>query len=255
MECSKIIEALEILSPPRFACDWDNVGLMVGSKNDEISKILVVLDCDDYAIDYAIENKVDMIVSHHPLIFGGLKKVNDESLTGRRVLKLIQNGIAEYSMHTNFDIKGGMASLAAEYIGMEDAKILEPTDENEGLGRWGVFSSRTVLEWAKKTKEVFGLASVNVFGDLGKNVTKVAIAPGSGKEAVFAAVDLGLDLIITGDVGHHTGIDAVANNCAVIDAGHYGIEHIFIEFVGSYLKKNVDCTVITMDTKFPCIVV
>lgn len=255
MKCDEIIKKLELLSPPGFACEWDNVGLMTGSRNDEISKILVVLDCDDESIDYAVNNKVDLIVSHHPLIFGGLKKVNDETLTGRRVVKLIRNGIAEYSMHTNFDIKGGMASLAAERIGMQEPFILEPCCENEGLGRWGNFPEKTVLEWADKVKTAFGLPSVNVFGDLSKRVTKVAIAPGSGKEAVLAAVALGVELVITGDVGHHTGIDAVAGNCAVIDAGHYGLEHIFIEFIGGYLKENVECEVLTMAKKLPYTVI
>lgn len=255
MKCSQIIEYLEALSPREYACNWDNVGLMVGSKNDEIDKILIVLDCDDAAIDYAIKNKVSMIVSHHPLIFGSLKKVNDESLTGRRVLKLIQNGITVYSMHTNFDIKGGMASLAADYIGMENAKVLEPTMEQEGLGRWGEFLPDTVANWASRVKECFGLPCVNVYGALEKEVSKVAIAPGSGKEAVFAAVDLGVELVITGDVGHHTGIDAVALGCAVIDAGHYGIEHIFIDFIYNYLVEKIECKIIKMPKAIPCVVV
>lgn len=255
MKCNKIIEALEELSPKRFACSWDNVGLMVGSASNDITKILVVLDCDDSAIEYAIENGVDMIVSHHPLIFGSLKKVNDESLTGRRVLKLIQNGITVYSMHTNFDIKGGMASLAADYIDMKNPQVLEPEIEDEGLGRWGVYLPMSVLDWANKVKSAFGLTSVNVYGDLQRQVTRVAIAPGSGKDSVFAAVDLGIELVITGDVGHHTGIDAVAQKCAVIDAGHYGIEHIFINFVSEYLGKKCDCKILEMPKSIPCTVV
>ncbi len=255
MKCCEITKELEKLSPLHFACPWDNVGLMVGSGDDEINRVLVTLDCDDAAIGRAIKEKADLVVSHHPLIFGGLQKVNDASLTGSRVLRLIRNHIDVYSMHTNFDIKGGMASLAGERIGMKEPRILEKSTETEGLGRWDIFAEDTVGNWAEKVKNSFGLPNVSVFGDMKRRVTKVAIAPGSGKEAVSQAVSLGIELIITGDVGHHTGIDAVACGCSVIDAGHYGIEHIFIEFTGDYLRQVTDCQVITMPKKLPYVVV
>lgn len=251
MKCSEITKKLETLSPPKYACEWDNVGLMAGSGEDEIESVLVTLDCDERAIDYAISNSIDLIVSHHPLIFGGLNKVNDSSLTGKRVLKLIRSGIDVYSMHTNFDIKGGMAELAAKMLGMENPQILEETCDGEGLGRWDVFPKNTVGSWADKVKDCFGLPNVSVFGDLQRQVTKVAIAPGSGKDAVSRAVRLGVELIVTGDVGHHTGTDAVACGCSVIDAGHYGIEHIFIDFIGEYLKKHTDCMVLKVPEKMP----
>ena len=256
MKCSEIISILEALSPRKYACDWDNPGLNVGHYDKDISKVLVTLDCDDGAIDKAIEIGADLIVSHHPLIFGKLKKVNDDSLAGRRVLKLIENGIACYCMHTNFDIKGGMAALAAEYIGMKNPKILEPTTECEGLGRWDEFEKATVGEWCNRVKNAFELDNVKVFGKLDSEVNRIAIAPGSGKESVELAVDMGLNLIITGDVGHHTGIDAVAQGCNVIDAGHYGVEKIFIDFICRFLgEETKDIEVVKYEQPAPFAVV
>lgn len=254
MICRQIINLLEQLSPVEYACAWDNVGLMVGRYEKDISKVLVVLDCDDSAIDYAVENNVDLIVSHHPLIFGGLKKINEDTLTGSRVLRLMENNIACYSMHTNFDIKGGMAQLAADYIGMENPKVLEPVDENDGLGRWAEYGPATLQQWAQRVKDAFKLPNVKVFGNPEQEIRTVAIAPGSGKDAVETVVGLGLDLVITGDIGHHTGTDAVAGGCAVIDAGHYGIEHIFISYIGEYIRKNTGLDVLEMPVVMPYVV-
>ena len=242
MKCSEIIEQLEKLSPVQYACEWDHVGLMVGERTKEIYRILVTLDVDDAAVEQAIAQKADMIVSHHPLIFGGIQSVTMETLTGRRILKLIQNGIVCYSMHTNFDIVGGMAQLAADALGFENARPLEITSaDGEGLGRIAdVKQTATVADWAERTKKAFHLPNVKVFGDLSWKVQKAAVYPGSGKDGIDCAIAEQADLIITGDIGHHAGIDAAAWHVAVIDAGHYGIEHIFIAFMADYLRKNFE---------------
>lgn len=256
MKCNSIIEILSSLSPEEYALQWDNTGLQAGHADGEVKKILVTLDCDEAAIEEAIHSGADLIVSHHPLIFGGVKKISDDSLTGRRLLLLIENHIACYSMHTNFDIKGGMAELAAGLLSMENPQVLEPQGNGEGLGRWAVFPKDTLAGWVKRVKAVFGLPFVTVFGELDREVSRVAVAPGSGKEAAFVAAELGLDLIITGDVGHHTGTDVNALGCAVIDAGHYGIEHIFVRFIGDYIKAHVPgVEVVEMPKRMPYVIV
>jgi len=240
MKCSEIIEILEQLSPKKFACDWDNVGLMVGSPDAHIKKILVTLDGDDDAIDKAIETGSDLIITHHPLIFNQIKNVTTDDLTGRRITKLIKNNIGLYSMHTNFDVKGGMAQLAADIIGMKNGEVLENVCEGEGFGRVGTFQELlTVRQWADKIKDLFGLPNVCVFGNLERTVSRVAISPGSGKDFVQCAIEKGAQLFISGDINHHSGIDANAQGLEIIDAGHYGIEHIFIKFIGEYLETKL----------------
>ena len=242
MECKKVIELLEKQSPKRYACDWDNVGLLVGREDKEIQKIYIALDATDEAIEEAIANGADMLLTHHPMIFKGMKRVTQEDFIGRRIIRLIQNDMVYYAMHTNFDVMG-MADLAADYLGISDTRVLEITSVSEtgeeGIGRYGSLKKEmTVRECCEEVKQAFSLENVKVFGDLERKVKTAAISPGSGKSVISNALQAGVDVLITGDIDHHEGIDAVAQNMTVIDAGHYGVEHIFIPYMEQYLKRE-----------------
>ena len=242
MECKKVIEILEKQSPKSYACDWDNVGLLVGREDKEIQKIYIALDATDEAIEEAIANGADMLLTHHPMIFKGMKRVTQEDFIGRRIIRLIQNDMVYYAMHTNFDVMG-MADLAADYLGISDTRVLEITSVSEtgeeGIGRYGSLKKEmTVRECCEEVKQAFSLENVKVFGDLERKVNTAAISPGSGKSVISNALQAGVDVLITGDIDHHEGIDAVAQNMTVIDAGHYGVEHIFIPYMEQYLKRE-----------------
>ena len=242
MECKKVIELLEKQSPKSYACDWDNVGLLVGREDKEIQKIYIALDATDEAIEEGIANGADMLLTHHPMIFKGMKRVTQEDFIGRRIIRLIQNDMVYYAMHTNFDVMG-MADLAADYLGISDTRVLEITSVSEtgeeGIGRYGSLKKEmTVRECCEEVKQAFSLENVKVFGDLERKVKTAAISPGSGKSVISNALQAGVDVLITGDIDHHEGIDAVAQNMTVIDAGHYGVEHIFIPYMEQYLKRE-----------------
>ena len=113
MKCIDIIGRLEELSPPKFAEEWDNVGLLVGRKEKDINNIYIALDATDDVIDRAITLGADMIITHHPMIFSSIKKINSDDFVGRRILSLIRHDINLYAMHTNFDVMG-MADAAAD---------------------------------------------------------------------------------------------------------------------------------------------
>ena len=242
MECKKVIEILEKQSPKSYACDWDNVGLLVGREDKEIQKIYIALDATDEAIEEAIANGADMLLTHHPMIFKGMKRVTQEDFIGRRIIRLIQNDISYYAMHTNFDVMG-MADLAADYLGISDTRVLEITSVSEtgeeGIGRYGSLKKEmTVRECCEEVKQAFSLENVKVFGNLERKVKTAAISPGSGRSVISNALQAGVDVLITGDIDHHEGIDAVAQKLTVIDAGHYGVEHIFIPYMEQYLKRE-----------------
>lgn len=242
MECKKVIELLEKQSPKSYACDWDNVGLLVGREDKEIQKIYIALDATDEAIEEAIANGADMLLTHHPMIFKGMKRVTQEDFIGRRIIRLIQNDMVYYAMHTNFDVMG-MADLAADYLGISDTRVLKITSVSEtgeeGIGRYGSLKKEmTVRECCEEVKQAFSLENVKVFGDLERKVKTAAISPGSGKSVISNALQAGVDVLITGDIDHHEGIDAVAQKLTVIDAGHYGVEHIFIPYMEQYLKRE-----------------
>lgn len=241
MLCRDIIKVIENTYPKRVALAWDNVGLLLGRTDKEIQKIYVALEVTESIIDDAIENGADMLITHHPLIFEPLKQITDEHFIGNRVVKLLQHDISCYTMHTNYDVLR-MADLSATILGLDSTEVLEATNAEgtEGVGRVGQLSTEiTLRECCKLVKERFRLDTVKVFGDLDAKVKKVAISPGSGRHMKEFAIAKEADVFVTGDIDHHEGLDANAQQLAIIDAGHYGLEHIFIDDVAKYLKENL----------------
>ncbi len=244
MKCSELIAKLEELSPPMYALEWDNPGLLVGGKQQEIHKVLLSVDVTDEVIDEAIAQGANMIIAHHPLIFRKLKRVVAEDLTGRRILRMVQHSIACYCMHTNFDIMG-MADEAADMLGLSGAEVLEVTYEDElskeGIGRYGYWKNNgTLLELGEYVKDVFKLEHVTLYGDLNAPMVKVAISTGSGSDMVPRAIAAGCDAIITGDIGYHCALDAISEGLCIIDAGHFGLEKIFIPYMKTYLEREAE---------------
>lgn len=250
MKCREVINLLEQLSPEKYACDWDNVGLLVGRKEKEVKKILVTLDATNRVIQKAIAQEVDMIVTHHPMIFSSIKQVNEENFTSEKVLDLVEHGICCYAMHTNFDAIGGMADLIAseQYLNLQDVLPIEPTNEicaldGEGMGRFGKLPyAMTAYEVAEYVKERLQIPTIMLYQDASqvqKVFEKIAVLPGSGKSEMRKVWNSGYELYLTGDYGHHEGLDAIDMGLTVLDATHHGLEHIFISYIGNYLRKHI----------------
>lgn len=247
MECREILEVINRLCDVSLAYDWDNVGLLVGRSNKEVFRVTVALDADDRAVDEAIANGSDLLVTHHPLIFHPQKTITDETVIGRRLLKLIRHDICLISMHTNFDVAPGcMADLAADRLGLCNRVPLETVGETKegpfGLGCVGTpkEGSLTIEKLCIQVKNAFGLDRVCLYApEVPAEVTKIAICPGSGADEIELAMKAGAQAYITGDITYHFGTDSAAAGLSIIDAGHYGIEHIFIEFMQSYLKQQL----------------
>ena len=243
MILSEVMERLEQLCPLSFAEDWDNSGLQLGRTSQEIEKILICVDVTTQTVEQAIREGCDLIVAHHPLLFNGLKTVSDLDFVGRRAELLIRSGIACYAMHTNFDVIG-MADAAADELDLMDREVLSVTFEDdvsrEGLGRIGRLRSHMALEdLAAEVRDAFRLERVRVYGDLRQPVVTAAVLPGSGADEIDAALKAGADVMITGDVSHHRGIDAVEKGIAVIDAGHYGLERIFLPYMQDLIRREM----------------
>lgn len=238
MKAFEIAELLEKYSPAKYACDWDNVGMNVGRADNEVGRILVCLDIDDGAVKTAVERGADMIVSHHPLIFHGLKKINDGDFVARRVLTLAENRINAFCMHTNFD-STHMGAAAADRLGLREARVLEEVSDGKGIGMSGLLEKPvSAAELAGLVKERFGLDHVTLYGSGEAIVRRAAVVPGSGRDEIELAVAAGAQALVTGDITYHYGIDGAARNLSIIDAGHYGLEHIFIDMAADYLEAN-----------------
>lgn len=242
MLCREVMDVIERGCPKRYALEWDNVGLLAGRDDREVKRIYVALDATDEVVREAVSWGADMLVTHHPLIFGGLRQITNGDFIGRRLLELIRGDIAYYAAHTNYDV-ARMGELSAGFLKLVDQEVLELTceEETEGIGRVGSLQTSVSLrEFCEEVKRVFQLETVRVFGEPDSEVRRAAICPGSGKSAIKAALRKQADVLVTGDIGHHEGIDAVAQGLAVADAGHYGIEHIFIEDMRRYLLEHLE---------------
>ena len=258
MKCSNILNNLLKAMPKELAMSWDNVGLLAGSSEKEVENIVVCLDVSEKLIEKAISLKADLIVSHHPLIFSPIKNVTDETSVGKRLVSLIKNDISYIALHTNYDIATGcMSDLVAERIGLK-GEPLEKTasieEEDVGIGKVGdLEKSLKISEIAKLVKERFNLPHLRVF-DSGEDrlISRIAISPGSGKGMYKAAYEKRASLLISGDISHHDAVDALELGVATIDAGHYGLEHIFIADMAQRLKDmDKEFNVFEEDITFP----
>lgn len=238
MKCQEIIRVLEERYPRTYACAWDNVGLLVGDREQEVRNVYIALDATDAVIEAAIRSGADLLLTHHPMIFGSIKSVTADDYTGERLIRLIRNDISCYAMHTNYDVLG-MAELSAEMLNLKETSVLEEVLEGEGIGRTGKLpEAMTLRDCAELVKERFQLPNVKVFGELNKIIRTAAISPGAGKSMVQPALAAGAEVLITGDIDHHTGIDMKDCGLAIIDAGHYGIEHIYMEDIRAFLAEK-----------------
>ena len=149
MKAYELTSWLEKKYPSDAAEDWDNVGLLAGDDTNEISHVFLALDLTEETLAEAIEDGADMIITHHPMIFSGIKKINNHSCTGRKILTLIQKGIVYYAMHTNYDVLG-MAELSADYLKLTDREVLSVTAHTEqgeeGFGRVGCLPYKMTLK-------------------------------------------------------------------------------------------------------------
>ena len=258
MKCRDVVEFLEREVPLDGAESWDNPGFLVGDMEQEVRKILVVLDITNEVVEMAVKENVDFILAHHPVIFSKIQKCTSDDFLQKKLLTLIRNDICCYGMHTNYDVYrmcdavGRRLSLTAD-APVEISSNPALASDNKGIGFISTFKEKKSLqEFAKKVKNDFGLDSVMIYGDPQQQIEKVAVVPGSGKSLMKEAMEKEADVLITGDFGHHEGLDAVDMGLTVIDAGHYGLEQVFIDDMEELLKKKLpECEIISLKAGSP----
>ena len=199
----EIIEVMETLAPTFLKEDFDNVGLMVGDREKEVKKVLLALDCTLKVVEEAKENNVDLIITHHPLIFRRPNNITTDTIQGRKIIELIKNDISLYSSHTNLDsAKSGLNDSIPKLLGYDSSEILEVNkrDEKAGLGRIVTLDKPTTLdEIVDNVKKALNINNLRVVKGK-EEVNKIAIINGSGQDFIGKAVSKGADCIITGDV-------------------------------------------------------
>lgn len=232
MRIYEITNAIEQYAPKELAASFDNVGLMLGDKNRDVSTVLLTLDVD---LGVAMEAKAmgaELIISHHPLIFNPVKSITSETPEGKCLLFLAENKIAVYSAHTNLDsAPGGLNDLAAQFLGLSETASLE-TAENAGLGRIGILpSTRTLSALAGEIKHMYRLPYIRFIGEGEKEVSRVALCTGSGADFISLAKARGADVLITGDIKYSAARKAMEEGMSVIELGHYESEYIVVDLL------------------------
>ena len=156
MKIKTLIKRLEKKFPKNMAESWDNIGLLVGDDNREITKVQISLDATEDVIDHAIEAGANLIITHHPIIFSGIKNVTSKNIMGRKLLKLIENKIAVYSMHTNLDsAETGLNQYICEKLGVKTSKILD--EKYMDMYLLSVYIKAELEDRLKSKVEEFGL--------------------------------------------------------------------------------------------------
>lgn len=238
-----IINEMEKLAPTYLKEDFDNVGLMVGDKKKDVKKVLLALDCTLNVIEEAKREKVDLIITHHPLIFRKPSNITTDTLQGKKIIELIKNDISLYSSHTNLDsVENGLNSTIVSLLGFGEGVILEVNkrEESAGLGRIVSLNESIYLdELVAKVKKVLNINHLRVVkGD--EKITKIAIINGSGQDFIGKAVSLGADCIITGDTTYHFASDYKEMGITILDVGHFASEQLVFFNVMKRLEEKFD---------------
>ena len=235
-----ILTFLETLAPRSMKMDWDNVGLLCGSRKAEVTKILVALDPFEGVCEEAAAWGADLIVTHHPLIFQALKSITDETSIGRSIQLLCREGISAINAHTNLDCApGGVNDVLAAKLGLENIQVLSPSGTDAEGNPWGLLHTGTVQEqpleaFLTSVKENLGCEGLRYAGN--KNVPKVAVGGGSCAGAMMQAYFAGCDTFVTADVKYNQFWDAHDLGMNLIDAGHFQTENPIVAVLAEKLQ-------------------
>ena len=234
MKASELVRPIEEFAPVYEQEKWDNCGFSVGDPSMEVSKALIALDCTEAVVDEAIECGADIIITHHPLIFGGVKKITPQNWLGRIICKAVKNNIAIYAAHTNMDkAAGGVSAIMADKIGLCQREILTP----DGFGIAGSLEEElSVEEFIGKLKNAFGVDVVRCSAPLCEKIKRVAVCGGSGKSFIADAMGKGAQVYVTGDITYH---DFYAEKgFMLMDIGHYFSEYSIVDVFANIVSKN-----------------
>lgn len=235
------VRLLEEIAPLALAEEWDNVGLLVGDPAARLGRAMTCLTLTPDVADEAIEQGVDLIVTHHPLPFRPVQRITTESILGDTLWRLIRAGVAVYSAHTAFDSAvQGINQQWGEGLGLKDPVPFSPSEEAEGgVGRVGEFQAADFQELIAGVKRVAKIDSVRVVAPSVRTPKRVAIACGSGGSLMEMAISAGADAFITGEMTFHDCLAARSQGIGVVLTGHFASERFAMETLARRLAESL----------------
>ena len=246
MRVRDITAALESFAPLSLQEKWDNSGLCIGSPDQEVHGVLLGFDCTPELVEEAVGCGADLIVTHHPLIFGGLKRITPEDPVGLAVIRAVRSGVAVYAAHTTADkVPAGVSGAMARRLGLVHLSVLEPDgtrfldggEETVGMGMVGDWpEGLSAPEAVARVKEAFGLGQVRCSRLIDTPIRRVAVCGGSGSSLIGAALAAGAQLYLSGDISYHHFF--TPEGFMLMDVGHFESEVEIVGILYSLLKKN-----------------
>ena len=238
-----ILAFMETVAPISLKMEWDNAGLLCGSKSTPVTKILVALDPFEHVCREAADWGAQLIVTHHPLIFDPQRSVTDETSVGRSVLTLCRNGISAINAHTNLDqAAGGVNDIFAQILGLSNIETI--CENGMQLLRCGDVPEQTLDTFLSTVKERLHCEGLR-YCDGGKKVRRVAVGGGSCGGELFDALRAGCDTFVTADVKYNEFWDAKDSGLNIIDAGHFCTENP----VCAYLSGKISAAFPNVEVK------
>lgn len=228
----EVLDFIDKIAPFETAMKWDNVGLLVGDKDAIVNGCVVALDVNRDVLEFAIEQQANLIITHHPVIFGGLKKLTTDNI----IYKLVANNISVISAHTNLDLaEGGVNDSLAETLELLNIRPLENTG---GLGRVGELEKEMLPnEFVQFVKKVLFAESIN-YTNFDKPIKTVAVVGGEGSDFAFSCPDA--DAYLSGELKHHVFIDAQNSEKQIFAVGHHESEVCVLEPFVKQINANFD---------------
>lgn len=247
-EIIEVIEFLENQIPLKLQEEYDNCGLLVGNPNNEIKGILIALDCTEKIIEEAIMHQLNLVITHHPVIFKGLKSIIGKSNSERAIIKALKNNISVYALHTNLDntFFNGVNHKIASRLNLKNLSILRSVTKNSfnfdnmGSGILGDLPTSMYLEEIlQRIKTAFHTKVIRYTEPIGKKIERIAICGGSGSFLLKDAIEKKADLFLSSDFKYHEFFEA-DNKIVIADIGHYESEQFTSELIFEILSQKFD---------------
>ena len=236
-----ILQFVESVAPRYMKFDWDNVGLLCGSRATPVTKVLMALDPFEQVCQEAADWGAELIVTHHPLIFQAMKSITDDTSIGRSILQLCRHGIAAINAHTNLDQSpGGVNDVLAQMLQLQNIEVINACGMDEEGNPWGLLRCGTVQE--QPLEDFLGIVKAQLgsaglrYVDGGKPVSKVAVGGGSCAGGMLDALAAGCDTFVTADIKYNQFWDAQDLGLNLIDAGHFHTENPVVAVLAEKLQ-------------------
>lgn len=237
-----VTRALERIAPLRLAAEWDSVGLLVAPRGD-IKRVLTCLTLTPEVADEAVRERIDLVITHHPLPFRPVSRITPDTGTGRVLLALIGAGCGVWSSHTAWDSGlGGINHQLATILSLASVTPITPDSEDAsvGFGRLGnARQGTTVAAVARLLADRLGTPQIQIVGDRERVAGRVGIVCGSGGDLVGEVAAAGCQTLVTGELKLHQALEAIASGLAVIAVGHHASEHFSLAALGRRLAEEL----------------